>query len=235
MLFSTPILRYPVTTAPLTTLTTMSGDMVSPMIPNTTTKGTIGAIPDVLLLPQRQVRLRAGHGAGGQCRRRSPWIWAQRRRAAPAGEPVQQLRGRGRSRRAQGRDLAGHHPAVGRLVDGIGVAHDGQPRRAGHPGDGELGAERHLDAQVGGEHELTGPHRPAAPLQDQVVERAAGTGPARQRHRRQGANLPANLGVDRRRGIGPGHRGDLRELRRPGQLTGVAAAGLTVATTSAPC
>ena len=42
--FSTPIRRVPATTAPLTTLATISTDMTSPIIPNATMNGTQGAI-----------------------------------------------------------------------------------------------------------------------------------------------------------------------------------------------
>src|SRR5262252_6475651 len=45
--FSTPIRRVPATTAPLTTLATISADMTSPMIPNATRNGTQGAIEPV--------------------------------------------------------------------------------------------------------------------------------------------------------------------------------------------
>src|SRR5215469_12392064 len=45
--FSTPIRRVPATTAPLTTLATISTDMTSPMIPNATRNGTQGAIEPV--------------------------------------------------------------------------------------------------------------------------------------------------------------------------------------------
>src|SRR5215467_206504 len=44
MLLSTPIRRYPLTTAPLTTLPTISTDIASPMTPNATTNGTMIAI-----------------------------------------------------------------------------------------------------------------------------------------------------------------------------------------------
>src|SRR5215470_5205030 len=40
MLLSTPIRRYPDTTAPLTTLPTITTDMTSPITPNATTNGT---------------------------------------------------------------------------------------------------------------------------------------------------------------------------------------------------
>ncbi len=42
--FSTPIRRVPATTAPLTTLATISTDMTSPITPNATMNGTQGAI-----------------------------------------------------------------------------------------------------------------------------------------------------------------------------------------------
>ena len=42
--FSTPIRRVPATTAPLTTLATISADMTSPITPNATMNGTQGAI-----------------------------------------------------------------------------------------------------------------------------------------------------------------------------------------------
>ena len=42
--FSTPIRRVPATTAPLTTLATISTDMASPSIPKATMNGTQGAI-----------------------------------------------------------------------------------------------------------------------------------------------------------------------------------------------
>src|SRR5262249_61664344 len=42
--FSTPIRRVPATTAPLTTLATISTDMTSPSTPNATMNGTQGAI-----------------------------------------------------------------------------------------------------------------------------------------------------------------------------------------------
>src|SRR6516165_10926507 len=44
MLLSTPIRWYPLTTAPLTTLPTMTTDITSPMTPNATTNGTMIAI-----------------------------------------------------------------------------------------------------------------------------------------------------------------------------------------------
>src|SRR5215468_3336100 len=44
MLLSTPIRRYPDTTAPLTTLPTITTDITSPMTPNATTNGTMIAI-----------------------------------------------------------------------------------------------------------------------------------------------------------------------------------------------
>src|SRR6516162_11314419 len=44
MLLSTPIRRYPDTTAPLTTLPTISTDIASPITPNATTNGTMIAI-----------------------------------------------------------------------------------------------------------------------------------------------------------------------------------------------
>src|SRR5215469_11682330 len=44
MLLSTPIRRYPLTTAPLTTLPTISTDIASPMTPNATMNGTMIAI-----------------------------------------------------------------------------------------------------------------------------------------------------------------------------------------------
>ena len=42
--FSTPIRRVPATTAPLTTLTTISTDITSAITPNATMNGTQGAI-----------------------------------------------------------------------------------------------------------------------------------------------------------------------------------------------
>src|SRR6516165_10067862 len=45
--FSTPIRRVPATTAPLTTLATISTDMTSPITPNVTRNGTQGAIEPV--------------------------------------------------------------------------------------------------------------------------------------------------------------------------------------------
>jgi hypothetical protein len=45
MLFSTPIRRKPATTAPLTTLTTISIESTRPMMPKVTTNGTMGARP----------------------------------------------------------------------------------------------------------------------------------------------------------------------------------------------
>src|SRR5262249_62160523 len=44
MLLSTPTRRYPDTTAPLTTLPTITTDIPSPMTPNATTNGTMIAI-----------------------------------------------------------------------------------------------------------------------------------------------------------------------------------------------
>src|SRR6516225_10401604 len=41
MLLSTPIRRYPDTTAPLTTLPTITTDITSPMTPKATTNGTM--------------------------------------------------------------------------------------------------------------------------------------------------------------------------------------------------
>src|SRR5262249_33594985 len=49
MLLSTPIRRYPDTTAPLTTLPTISTDIASPMTPNATTNGTMIAIDPLSL------------------------------------------------------------------------------------------------------------------------------------------------------------------------------------------
>src|SRR5215470_9519925 len=43
-LLSTPIRRYPATTAPLTTLPTITTDITSPMTPKATTNGTMIAI-----------------------------------------------------------------------------------------------------------------------------------------------------------------------------------------------
>ena len=45
--FSTPIRRVPATTAPLTTLATISTDITSPISPNATMNGTQGAIDRV--------------------------------------------------------------------------------------------------------------------------------------------------------------------------------------------
>ncbi len=45
--FSTPIRRVPATTAPLTTLATISADMTSPSTPKATMNGTQGAIESV--------------------------------------------------------------------------------------------------------------------------------------------------------------------------------------------
>ena len=45
--FSTPIRRVPATTAPLTTLATISTDITSPISPNATMNGTQGAIEPV--------------------------------------------------------------------------------------------------------------------------------------------------------------------------------------------
>src|SRR5215471_1335441 len=55
MLLSTPIRRYPDTTAPLTTLPTITTDITSPMTPNATTNGTrIATVPASWLLTVSQ-------------------------------------------------------------------------------------------------------------------------------------------------------------------------------------
>src|SRR5215469_15507528 len=71
MLLSTPIRRYPATTAPLTTLPTISTDIASPMTPNATTNGTMIAIvplswlltvsqePVPVIVPAGSARVRA--------------------------------------------------------------------------------------------------------------------------------------------------------------------------------
>src|SRR5215468_1557741 len=71
MLLSTPIRRYPDTTAPLTTLPTISTDITRPMTPNATTNGTMIAIvplswlltvsqePVPVIVPDGSARVRA--------------------------------------------------------------------------------------------------------------------------------------------------------------------------------
>src|SRR6516225_8991938 len=77
--FSTPIRRVPATTAPLTTLATMSTDMTSPMIPNATRNGTHGAIEPVacaLTVSQDWAPIRAPGGSAARTSAMSAFTWA---------------------------------------------------------------------------------------------------------------------------------------------------------------
>ena len=64
--FSTPIRRVPAATAPLTTLTTISTDITSPIRPNVTRNGTHGAIELVSCSLTMSQDSRAEHRPGGQ-------------------------------------------------------------------------------------------------------------------------------------------------------------------------
>src|SRR6516225_2420848 len=77
--FSTPIRRVPATTAPLTTLATISTDMTSPITPNVTRNGTQGAIEPVacaLTVSQDWAPIRAPGGSAARTSAMSAFTWA---------------------------------------------------------------------------------------------------------------------------------------------------------------
>jgi hypothetical protein len=77
--FSTPIRRVPATTAPLTTLATISTDITSPITPNATMNGTQGAIEPVacsLTVSQDCAPIRAPCGSAARTCAMSAFTWA---------------------------------------------------------------------------------------------------------------------------------------------------------------
>src|SRR6516165_7543914 len=77
--FSTPIRRVPATTAPLTTLATISTDITSPITPNATMNGTQGAIELVscsLTVSQESAPSRAPCGSAARTSAMSAVTWA---------------------------------------------------------------------------------------------------------------------------------------------------------------
>ena len=142
MLFSTPIRAYPATTAPLTTLPTMSTAMARPISANATTNGSMIAPLPVAWFSAAEPGGRAGHRARRQRPAHLGHVRANLPVAGRVGEPVQHLRAL-LSRRA---------PAAGPISPGVTqpsavlVTELPKPttvsgRGPRHAGDGEGAAE----------------------------------------------------------------------------------------------
>ena len=181
--FSTPIRRVPATTAPLTTLATISTDSTSPISPNATMNGTQGAIEPVacsLTVSQDCAPSTAPGGSAARTAAISAFTWAVVPALAKRYSICAHLR---LPRRAQRGDLRGRHPGLGGLGDRRGAADHGQARRAGHAGHGDLRPD--ADSRtlaVGQQHDLSQLRRPVARDQREVVDRAVRRGAADHGH-----------------------------------------------------
>ena len=213
MHFSTPIRVYEATTAPLTTLPTMSTAMARPISANATTNGSMMAPLPVasfcaasqdtapVTAPARQRPAHLGH------------VRADLPVAGRVGEPVQHLRALRHAGSAQPGDLTRADPSVGGVRDRVAEPDHDQSGCPRHAGDGDAAAERGAPAACAiVQHHLAGSVRPVPGVQYHVVDRAASRSAPGQRHLPE--RLSLELGLDHRLGERPGRRGD------PAQVTG---------------